>query len=277
MTKQRFILLLLFSLLILLNAEAQHTFAVTAGYGSAKSRLYPKQEDKQIWGCYEAGVSWRYYSLPKGVGCIGVDLEWVQRGFSYAPYASLYSDPSEYKYYTRHVNSIMLPIVWQPHAYLFKHHLRVYFEAAFTLSYNINSTFENREPMTFGSASGQGLEVISGTYNMRLERDNRFGYGLAAGAGIDFLFGQIEVGFRFRYNFGYSDIMKNRNKYYDNVLDQVDYPGENPFWYTPIRSPLDNMTFSLKVGWRFSKDGFESWKVKKKKRNKEKNPVKFGL
>ena len=240
----------------------------------ATARLYPAQEMRPIWGTWQSGVSWRYYSLPRFVGCIGLDLNWMQRGFSYAPYASIYDDKKQYKYYRRNYNTLMIPVVWQPHFYLIKNHLRVYLEAAVTFSYNFAATFENGEPYTFGSASGQG-SVIKGKYDMRPERDNRFCYGLAGGAGFDLLFGQIEVGVRARYDFGYSDIMRNRNKYYDNGLDQQNKPGENPFWYTPLRSPLDNITISLKVGWRFNKTGFDSWFYKPPKRDKQ--VIKFAL
>lgn len=255
-------------------ASAQHTLAVTTGCGMATARLYPAQEMRPIWGTWQSGVSWRYYSLPRFVGCIGLDLNWMQRGFSYAPYASIYEDKKQYKYYRRNYNTLMIPVVWQPHFYLIKNHLRVYLEAAVTFSYNFAATFENGEPYTFGSASGQG-SVIKGKYDMRPERDNRFCYGLAGGAGFDLLFGQLEVGVRARYDFGFSDIMRNRNKYYDNGLDQQNKPGENPFWYTPLRSPLDNLIISLKVGWRFNKTGFDSWFYKPPKRDKQ--VIKFAL
>lgn len=248
------------------EARAQHTLAVTGGYGMTNCRLYPAQETKAIWGAWSGGLSWRYYSeKPRFVGGFGIDLEWMQRGYSYAPYASLYEDKKDYKYYTRRLNSIMLPVVWQPHFYMLRHHVRVYLEAAVTFSYNFSSTFKNEETGT------------SGRYSFRTVRDNRFGYGLAAGGGLDFLIKQVEIGFRVRYDFGFSDILRNRNKYYDNALDQVRKPGENPFWYTPLRSPLDNLTMSIKVGFRFNKAGFREWNVKRQPRGKNKEVFKFSL
>lgn len=259
----------------IVTAKAQHVVAVTSGCGMAMSRLYPTQETKPIWGTWQAGVSWRYYSLPRFVGGIGVDIDWMQRGFSYAPYASIYEDKKDYKFYRRNVNTIMIPLVWQPHFYMINNHLRVYIEAAVTFSYNFASTFENKEPYTFGSLTGQGLTVVAGKYQMRSERDNRFGYGLSGGVGFDVLIKQLEFGVRARYDFGYSDILKNRNKYYDNALDQKNYPAQNPFWYTPLRSPLDNITISLRVGWRFNKAGFDEWSYKPPKKDKE--IIKFAL
>lgn len=257
------------------KAHAQHTLGVTAGSGFSTVRFYPEQITKAVWGKFQAGVSWRYYSLPRFVGCVGADLEWVQGGFSYAPYASIYEKESDYKYYTRSYNSIMLPIVWQPHFYLIHNHMRVYLELAVTFSYNFAATFENREPYTFGGVTG--TDCISGTYNMRIERDNSLSYGLAGGGGFDLLFGQMEFGVRVRYNFGYGDIMRNRNVYYDNGLDQQTNPGENPFWYTPIRSPMDSFFISLKFGWRFNKDGFREWSAKRLPKINKKDRTKFSL
>jgi hypothetical protein len=249
--------------------RAQHVIALTGGAGMATARLYPKQETRPLWGTGTVGFSWRYYSLPRFVGGFGIDVDWMQRGFSYAPYASIYDNKKQFKYYTRRVNTIMVPIVWQPHFYLFKNKLRVYLEAAATFSYNFASTFVNNERYTFGSSMSTDIHQISGKYEMRPERDNRFGFGLAGGGGIDLLFKRFEIGVRARYDFGYSDLMRNRNKYYDNTLDQKTSPGENPFWYTPLRSPLDNLNISIRIGFRLQKEGFKEWDVKKKPRSKE--------
>lgn len=94
----------------------------------------------------------------------------MQRGFSFSPDAYLYEDKKDYHYYTRKVNSITMPLVWQPHAYLFKNHLRVYIEAALTFTYNINATYDNE------------LTGVSGKYDFYLPRDNRLEYGLPAAA-----------------------------------------------------------------------------------------------
>ena len=76
------------SVALIAKSSAQHTIAVTGGTGFATSRLYPAQETRAIWGTYQAGFSWRYYSMPRFVACFGIDVELLQRGFSYAPYAS---------------------------------------------------------------------------------------------------------------------------------------------------------------------------------------------
>ena len=240
------------------RASAQHTLSLTGGSGVSTARFYPSEETRWLWGSENFGLSWRFYSeKPRFVGAIGLDLEYLERGFrvGYA-YTSEMVDDKEirhYKFYTRRVNSLMLPLVWQPHVYAANNHLRIYIEAAFVLSYNMSSRYEyqdNRYP--------------TAPYEWKVPRDNRFGYGLAAGAGFSVLLGQVEFGLRARYNFGYSDILKNRNKYYSNTTDGY----ENPFYYTPLRSPLDNINISITVGWRFNKRGFDEWFVERRKREK---------
>ena len=217
------------------GASAQHTLGFTVGYGMGNGRFQPQQEMRAMWGMYSGGLSWRYYGTQRFVGGFGVDLEFLQQGFSFAPNASLVEEKKDYLYYSRHVNSIVLPVVWQPHVYMFRNRMRVYLEAAATFSYNFSSTYENEQ------ARANGASDWKGTYDFKLPRDNRWGYGLAGGGGIAFLIRRFELNFRVRYYFGYSDIVRNRNKYSDNVGDG----SENPFWATPLRSPLDNLTISV--------------------------------
>ena len=248
----------LFTLMGAERASAQHTLTLTGGTGLSTARFYPAEETKWVWGMETYGLSWRYYSdKPRFVGAVGVDLEYLERGFSvgYA-YTSSFVDDKEvrtYKYYTRNVNSLMLPIVWQPHVYAANNRIRIFLEAAFVLSFNISSDY-----------SYQDNRFPAGKYEWKVPRDNRFGYGLSGGAGFALLFGQVEVGFKAKYNFGYSDILKNRNKYYSNSTDGR----ENPFYYSPLRSPMDNISAMITVGWRFNKRGFDSWYVERPKREK---------
>lgn len=248
----------LFTLMGTERASAQHTLTLTGGSGLSTARFYPAEETKWVWGMETVGLSWRFYSdKPRFVGAVGVDLEYLERGFSvgYA-YTSSFVDDKEvrtYKYYTRNVNSLMLPIVWQPHVYAAKNRIRIFLEAAFVLSFNISSDY-----------SYQDDRYPAGKYEWKVPRDNRFGYGLSGGAGFALLFGQVEVGFKAKYNFGYSDILKNRNKYYSNTTDGR----ENPFYYSPLRSPMDNINAMITVGWRFNKRGFDSWYVVRPKKEK---------
>ena len=249
------------------TARAQHTVGAWGGYGMGTCRFYPAQETRGVWGLFNGGLSWRYYTSQRFVGGFGLDLEWQQKAFSYVPYPSRYEFEEDYEYYTRHVNSVSLPIVWQPHFYAFNRHMRIFVEAAATFSYNLSSTYVN------DYAKGQGAEVYEGEYPFKLVRDNRWGYGLAGGGGFALLFGQLEIGVRARYYFGYSDIVRNRNKYYDNGLDGP----ENPFYYTPIRSPLDNLSISVGVALRIGRAGFTEWDVKPKKREKRKVGFNYSL
>ena len=113
-------------------ARAQHTVGVFGGFGTGTARFYPAQETKSVGGRFSGGFSWRYYSATRFVGCVGVDLEFLQRGFAYAPFASTTENEADYVYYTRKLNSFVVPLVWQPHFYLARRHLRVYLEAALT-------------------------------------------------------------------------------------------------------------------------------------------------
>lgn len=270
------ILTLVFALstIMVIEGKAQHTIAVTGGSGFATARPYPDQVMRPIWGTYQVGLSWRYYSMPRILACFGVDVDLLQRGYSFAPYPSKYESKKDYRYYTRKLNSIVVPIVWQPHFYLFKKHLRLYLEAAPTFSYNFSSTFYNDEKHSI-KIDGTMDAPISGKYEFRPERDNRFSFGLRGGGGFDLIFGQVEVGVRAMYDFGYSDILRNRNKYYGNNLDSEVKPGENPFYYTPLRSPLDNLTISLKVGFRIGKAGFKEWDWKRPPFPKNKEVFKY--
>lgn len=125
------------------GAAAQHTLGFVAGYGMANGRFEPKQESRVLWGMYSGGLTWRYYGTQRFVGGFGVDLEFIQQGFSFAPNASAVDDKADYLYYTRRINSVMLPVVWQPHFYMLRNRLRVYLEAAATFSYNFTSSYEN--------------------------------------------------------------------------------------------------------------------------------------
>ena len=246
------------------SAQAQHTVGVCGGMASATSRFFPKPEMTSVWGLGNFGASWRYYSLPRFVGAVGADLELLQRGFSYGyTYKTVLDEKGneqrEYSYYTRQLNSLMMPLVWQPHFYMVNNHVRVYLEAALTFSYN------------FGGDYSYSDKDESGKYDWRIERDNRWNYGLAGGGGIALLLGRYEVGFRARYYYGYADLLRNRNKYYNNATDGA----ENPFSYTPLKSPIDNLTFNITLAYRFNPDGFLEWTYKPTHRRGEKREFKF--
>ena len=160
----------------------------------------------------------------------------------------------------------MLPFGWQPHIYMLRHRVRVYLEAAATFSYQLSSDYEDE------SAKASGMADWKGDYNYKTARDSRWGYGLAGGGGIAFLIRRFEINVRARYYFGLSDVVRNRNKYADNGIDG----SEDPFWTTPMRSPLDNLTISVGLSYRFNKEGFSTWKPRPK-REKNREVFKYGL
>ena len=114
-------------------------------------RFYPAEITKWMWQCENYGLSWRYYSeKPRFVGAVGIDLEFLERGYRFGyTYTSSWEtvgdelkETRRYEFYKRKINSIMLPLVWQPHFYLVKNRLRVFIEAALVLSYNLSSQYE---------------------------------------------------------------------------------------------------------------------------------------
>ncbi len=246
--------------LMVLSAEgavAQNVVGITGGYGSSKDAIYPVVESRSLYGLPNFGISWRNYTAERVVGCFGIDLEYMQRGFSYAPYASYYDEGETLLYYTRKINTILLPIVWQPHVYMLYRRVRLFGEAAATFSYDFNSTYDNEYA---AENFGDNYES-SGDYEYMTARDNKIGYGLTFGGGLALLLGRYEVMARVRYYWGLSDVVRNRNKYFSNNLDGA----ENPFYYTPIRSSLNGLMLNFGVAYRFDAEGFKSWRKKREK------------
>lgn len=254
MIMKRLIILFLLLVVSSVTLSAQSTIGFTQGFGSGTIRAYPSIETKSLYGLSTTSFSWRHYTDDLFVGCVGVDVEYMQRGFAYAPYTSTNNNDEgnedvDLLYYYRYVNSIMVPIIWQPYIYIMDNRVRVFADAAITFSYNLSSTYRNDLYESYGYDDWQG------EYEMREERDNRWGYGLGFGGGVTYLYGRYEFQASMRYYFGYSDLMKNRNKYYTNTTDG----SENPFSYTPMRSPIDNFNFKVGVSYRLSGDGYAAW------------------
>ena len=218
---------------------------------------------RAVWGCYTAGVTWRYYGPQRFVGGFGIDFEYLQRGFSFLQNPTE-EDPAKYQWYTRRVKSLMLPIVWQPHIYLFKNRMRVYLDAAVfspTTSPRHSSTNKVRRYL-------RSSPKVLGGENMISKWSATTGGGTVwrAAAVSPYWWKQLEFSVRVRYYFGYSDLLRNHNKYAGNTTDGY----ENPFYTTPQRSPLDNLTFSIGVSYRFNKSGFTEWNNRPPKRDKNK-------
>ncbi len=255
---KRVIFIIVALLASLVELQAQNTFGIAQGFGSGFVRAYPSYETKSIYGLSTTSFMWRNYTAEPYLGCFGIDVELMQRGFAYAPYTVDNNTDGDNKasdllYYYRYINSVMVPIIWQPYIYMLHNRVRVFGDAAVTFSYNYSSTYKNELQHSYGAEDWQG------TYEMRSERDNVWGYGLAFGGGITYITGRIEIQDSMRYYFGYSDIMKNRTKYYANNTDSA---SENPFSYTPLRSPIDNFNFKVGVSYRVGGD-YSAWYTKR--------------
>lgn len=210
------------------GVNAQSYVGVRAGYGMGSARIFPEREMQTLGGMMSAGISYKYFSDMRFVGAIQADLQYFQRGFKYDLIKD--SDTS----YQRRINSIELPLMWHPHFYIFNRKGRVFMNLGLNLSYNLNSTFEE--------TSKKNGVLDKGDYEMKLVRDNRWGYGLVGGFGVSFFYDRFEFLFEGRYYYGYSDILKNHNKYVGN----------------PLRSPLDNINFSIGVYYRLGEGGIKA-------------------
>ena len=225
---------LLFCLLLVMlagSASAQHYIGIMGGWGGGMARFKPAKETGMEWGLYAGGLSYKFYSETKYVGGIEIDLLFKQKGFNYDEFFG--SDTS----YHRTINSIEIPLIWQPHFYLFQRRARFFINLGIQVSFNLNSTY-------YSQSKTNGI-VESGPYTMQLNRDNRFDYGLCGGAGLAFLLGpqrRVEFSIEARYGFGYGDILRNPNKYKTN----------------PDRSPLDNINVFAAVYYRLGKGGIRS-------------------
>lgn len=217
--------------------NAQHYFGIRGGYGSGSARLYPERdfENGTVWGLYSGGVSWKYYAPEPFVGGIEVDAIIMQQGYKTLTKDYFSGEPQSG--YERYVNTFMVPIFWQPHVYMFRQRLRVFLNAGVTFSYVMSSTEKHIKYLT------DSQEVTENDYNMRLTRDNRFGYGLCGGGGISWAAGRLELFVEARYYIGYSDLLKNWNKNEGNEH---------------LRSPLDGLQVSAGMFWRVGKDGIRS-------------------
>lgn len=214
-----------------LTVSGQHYFGVRAGVGSGSSRVYPQREMGTVWGLKSAGVAWKYYSAEPFVGGIEVDALWMRQGWREFHMATLPGQEERERtgYYQRTVDVVMVPVMWQPHVYMFGQRMRFFLDLGVTASYIMSSEFRDVD-------FEQGV-LSEGKYDLKLTRDNRAGYGLVGGGGLGWIHGRMELFAEARYYIGYSDILKNRNKYEVN----------------PLRSPLDGVQIQVGAFFRLGK------------------------
>ena len=219
------------------SAQAQKQYlGVKGGWGEGDVRLYPHWPTPPVWGKWNGGIYWVYYGGGKDnhylydhvSGGVCVELEFIQRGFQYAALDRF----TERYTYGRHINSIMVPLMWQPHVLTLDERLRLFLNAGVTASFNLNST-----EYYIDNETG---EVETYDYEFQTVRDNRFGYGLVVGLGGGWSFEKIEVMMEARYYFGYSDIVKRKTIYSGTQF---------------LRSPLDNINLSVGVAYHWNHNG----------------------
>ena len=124
----------------------------TVGYGMGNGRFQPQQEMRAMWGHVQRRPFVALLRHAALRGRLRRRSRISPAGLSFAPNASLVEEKKDYLYYSRHVNSIVLPVVWQPHVYMFRNRMRVYLEAAATFSYNFSSTYENEQARANGAS-----------------------------------------------------------------------------------------------------------------------------
>jgi hypothetical protein len=233
-------------------ATAQHYVGAKLGYGAASGRFYPLRETGMFFGNYTGGLAWKYYSEQQIVGGVGAELEFQQRG-----YKIFYGNKSATTDYTlRRVNSITMPLIWQPHLYFFDRRLRVFLNAAFTVTYNLGVDDSVTE-VTFRDDGSSKMVSSSVTtpYKFITARDNRWNYGIFGGFGFGVLFGRCEVFAEARYYYGMSDIIRNYTKY--------------QFQSEFLRSELDNLYINVGFFFRLGKGGIKAPPLKMNTRNRD--------
>ncbi|MCD7962909.1 MAG: PorT family protein [Rikenellaceae bacterium] len=221
----------------------QHYVGVRGGYSGGGIRLEPKQETAYLVGFPTFGAGWKYYSPVKYVGAVGAELSYIKSGYKVLPFVD--ADTSAH----RTIETIQLPLMWQPHIYMFNRKARAFLNLGVYVSYNIAS-----DTSTVSKRNGV---LYEGKYPLRTVKDNRFGYGLCAGVGIGFFIKKIEILAEARYNYGYSDLLKYANK----------YPGN------PRRSPVDSFNLSLGVYYRLGKGGILSLPSERKNKKVKKQKI----
>lgn len=208
------------------TALAQHYVGVRGGAGASSVRFKPVEESAMLLPNPTFGIAYKYLGGDKYLGGVEVDVNFVKKG--YKKLVGVKSDSS----FQRTVNAIEIPFMWQPHIWFMKERGRFFINAGPYISINLNSSDEK-----FISKKKGVLDVFP--YELDPLRDNKLEYGLSCGAGFGFLIKRrIEVLAEFRYIFGFSDLMKNPNKYIHSLY---------------YESPIDQMNVTIGVYYKFNK------------------------
>lgn len=202
-----------------------HHIGIRGGYGLGSMRREPAKENVGLpFGLLNFGISYRFdVPAQKYVGTIEVDLGFMQKGFAYK-FAF-----DEDRAYARMYNVVELPILWQPYLPLGKGGSRFYISAGPFLSYAFGG--EERE------YDDKTKEIYStNKYKYDTMNDYLWGFGITAGGGFFIAIKRFAISAEFRYTIGLSDIMRG-----------PEFVEGNPF-----RTPVDQMSVSLGVHYKFS-------------------------
>lgn len=207
-------------------ALAQHYIGLRGGAGASSVRFKPTEETAMLLPNPTFGIAYKYLGGDKYLGGVEVDVNFVKKG--YKKLAGIKSDSS----FQRTVSAIEIPFMWQPHIWFMKERARFFINAGPYISINLSSSDEK-----FVSKKNGVLKVLP--YKLDPLRDNKLEYGLSCGAGFGFMIKRrVEVLAEFRYIFGFSDLMKNPNKYAHSLY---------------FESPIDQMNVTIGVYYKFNK------------------------
>lgn len=213
MIKRTLYLISVLLLAVVAEVSAQHAVGVRGGGGYSSVKFNPREESSMTGIHPMFGVLYRYRGGDKVLGGIEIDANFVKKG-----YKKLTDVKSDYSY-NRTVSAIEVPFLWQPHVNMFKKRMSVYLNIGPYLSVITGSSSEKFISKKEG--------VISETpYDFDPIKDNRFEYGLMGGAGFTVAVWKFDVFAEFRYVYGFSDMLKNPNKYpqskyYESPISQM--------------------------------------------------------
>ncbi len=222
------------------SAQGGHYLGVRGGAGASKVRFYPRKESKYLMPNITYGVAYKYLGGDRFFGGVELDVNYVEKGYKYLVKSG--SDSS----LQRKLTAIELPFMWQPHVWFAQNRARFFLNAGPYLSYMLKTSDERL-------VSKKNGEKAVYAYEFNPLRDNRLEYGLSAGAGFGAtIAGRLEVLFEFRYVVGFSDILKNPNKYPASITQE---------------SPIDQMNVTIGIHYLFRKQSGRPATAKSERRS----------
>lgn len=203
---------------------AQHSIGIIGGASYSNGRFNPRSESVLTGPFVNAGASYRFRGGDKYLGGLQVDVIHVNMGYKILNIQQ--PDTSM----NRSVKSFEIPFFWHPHVKMGKKKQGVFF---LNLGPYIGVTYSSSD-ITIVSKRDGLLELVP--YKFDPIKDNVINYGLMGGVGFGVSIKNIEIVAEVRYVFGFSDIMKNPNKYPDSDF---------------IESPISQIRASIGVYYNF--------------------------